>query len=428
MKRKSRKVTRQKLRKTLKRRNSKKRMSIKRGGYIINIIQQILRKVGILRQEAGDFDDQHQPQLEGRSRQDLLDAIRKLRGAPDGAISLDAANKFGKDAINANRISACSDDIITTLFKNYDIETIKKLSMSMIMSYPLQVNLQEYLPKRMIDIDSGDLYDWLLLHKVSTNDVHHTMSTTTPKTKPELTLHDFIETINTILKKYPDINVRNENTINLMISDLLKKIYYIDEVHKPNALATMGGGGIYDGVDEGDIVVSFAIHMTLLALLSMYCVGKLNQNLWVFSGQSGTTVTVANTIGDTKSFPKEFEDFWKGKVEVLFDTVFSKHRQKYNQYVEEKITEYERKEPEIRAARENDLQLVREGKSPQTKAMQTVQKHLDRGRYHFYRGDPKHRYGPEDKAAFREAHSVYEQSQRADTSQQVFNQNQGFGV
>lgn len=426
MKRKSRKVTRQKLRKTLKRRKSKKRMSIKRGGDIINSVQQILRKVGILRQEAGDFDDQHQPQhqdqLEGLSGQELLDTMRKLRGAQDGTISVAAASKFGKDLMIARRIGACTDDIITTLFKNYDVETIKKLSMSMILSYPLQLNLQEYLPKNMIG-DHGDLYSWLLLHKGSAN--VHTVSTTTPKTKPDLTLHNFIETINTILKKYPDIDVRNENTINLMITDVLKKIYYIDELHKPNALATMGGGGIPEDVDEGYNVMSLAVRLTTLALLYAYCTVKINAKLWVWAGDSGPTVTITNSIGDPKSFPKEFEDFWKGKIQFIINTVFGKQRDKYNQYVDEKITEYEHNEPELRAARENDLQLVREGKSPQTKSMQRVERDVSRGRFY---SNPNHRYGPEDKAAFRDAQSVYEQSRRADTSHQVFNQTQGFGV
>lgn len=206
-------------------RRGKRTYNKQQGG---SIQDDILRKVDDLRERDGDFDDQQLKELTGA---ELVAKMRSLRKASDGYVSLDDAAKFGKDLINARRISAFNDEIIKEISKVSDKNLLEKLIL--VLSPEFKLNLKEYLSKSMIQTFGGNVVNWVL-QKLSLNTVK-------PDSKLELTISElkiipdiFIK----IAEKYPDIDLSNKDTQQLITKDFLKKIYYLNELEKQG----MSGG------------------------------------------------------------------------------------------------------------------------------------------------------------------------------------------
>jgi hypothetical protein len=363
----SRKLTGTRARKSLKR-ISKKKIFMKRGG---GVEDDILRKVETLRQQDGDFDDQQQ--LKELTGAELVAKMRSLRNAPDGSVSLGEAAKFGKELINARRISAYTDELIKELFATYDINSIKELILS---SDPMQLNLQEFLPRHMIQTFGGDLSNWVV-QKMSSN-------VFPPSSKQKLTQRDLpmIQyAIQNILKKYPEIDMRNENTQQFIIKDLLKKIYYLNEINKSEN-PTMNGGSPFSTLltSSGLMVI---LYLTINALTRPY-VKMERQMIEVPRREKSDKEYLEEARYKAKmrrakplsQYPVAFYSIWdgyrpmpelgdSGEDSGWFNARYDKNE--LDDFFDLKIDDYLQKEAKLQNEYDDDIQKMQQGIKPTSK-------------------------------------------------------------
>jgi len=327
---------------------SKKRMFIKRGG---GVEDDILRKVDILRQRDGDFDDQELKKLTGA---ELLTKMRSLRNASDGSVSLGDAAKFGKDLMSARRISAYNDEVIKELLAAYDMNSIKELIFSL---DPVQLNLQEFLPRHMVQSFGGDLSNWLF-QKISSN-------VFLPSSKPKITKRDLpmiISIIQNKLQKYPEIDVSNENTQQLIIKDLLKKIYYLNELNKLEN-QTMSGGSL-DGVSIG-VAVNICILTCYLCIPTWKYLNKLEKEA---KERDLIRKRIRAERGSRKEpYHRDFNDWWEGTKDRPYTGWFGHDSEELNDFIDENVDKYLQREPQLQNEYDDDIRLMQQGIKPTSK-------------------------------------------------------------
>ncbi len=344
-------------RKSLLKRISKKRMFMKRGG---GIEDDILRKVETLRERDGDFvDEQPLKELTGA---ELVAKMRALRNASDGSVSLGDAAKFGKDLISSRRISAYNDEVIKELFAAYDMNSIKELILS---SDPVQLNLQEFLPRHMIQSFGGDLSNWAI-QKISSNEFP-------PSSKPKLTPRDLPRiqyAIQNILKKYPEIDMSNENTQQLIIKDLLKKMYYLKEISKSES-PTMNGGSRFLQFGSGEIINILILTGIVYYLLPLYLeIRKMEKKRindpegYAQDLKRHEYYAKMKRAKPLSEYPYSFDLWWRNNLSRPYTGWFGYDKDELNDYIDLQVDKYLSSETKLQNEMDEDIQKMQKGIKP----------------------------------------------------------------
>lgn len=215
------------------RKSKTNRMFCKRGGdQLEQEVAVYLGKLERIRREAGDYDDfsaYHPGQLIAKSRE--------LRNASDGMVSLESAAEFGKKQVahSLNQISKYSDDLIKGLLK-FDPNSFSTFLLeNRLIENINQAGIQDYLPSSMWRIFGGvsNVYNWMLRQLMETN--------TFPKSEnPPLTKEDLLHIFQTLREKYPTIHLQDAGIRELILKDVLKKLYYLDDPSSIQKLQSAG--------------------------------------------------------------------------------------------------------------------------------------------------------------------------------------------
>jgi hypothetical protein len=289
--------------------------------------------------------------------------MRSLRSASDGLVSLSDAAKFGKDLMSARRISAYNDEVIKELFAAYDMNSIKELIFSL---DPVQLNLQEFLPRHMVQSFGGDLSNWLF-QKISSN-------VFLPSSKPKITKSDLpmiISTIQNKLQKYPEIDVSNENTQQLIIKDLLKKIYYLNELTKSEN-QTMSGGSLDDAMILC-ILTCYLFIPTWKYLNKLEKEAKDPEKIKERAEKRKEDDLIRKRIrAERRSryeepYHSDFNQWWEGKKDRPYTGWFGHDSEELNDFIDENVDKYLQREPQLQNEYDDDIRLMQQGIKPTSK-------------------------------------------------------------
>ena len=205
------------------RKNSKNTKFIKRGGAgeFERETKTLLGKVEIIRNELGDFDD-----LKSLS---VTQLTRESSKPYDALGMLTKMAEFGKRQIlyNLKQISKYTDDLILELLK-YDPNSISTFLMGNSKLFNRDTTLiQDYLPSSMWKLFGGvgNFFNWIFRKIIKTN--------TYVSEKPKLSKENLLYIFQQLSVKYPTINLNDNGIRDLILKDVLKKLYYLDSPVKP---------------------------------------------------------------------------------------------------------------------------------------------------------------------------------------------------
>jgi hypothetical protein len=213
-------------RKSLQQRKTRKNTRfIKKGGNgeLERATEQLLGNIEDIRNKIGDFYDlkplpipQPIPETELIKNLDGLTMLRKMA-------------EFGKRQIlyNLKQISKYTDDLILELLK-YDPNSISTFLMENSKLFNRDTTLiQDYLPSSMWKLFGGvgNFFNWIFRKIIKTN--------TYVSEKPKLSKENLLHIFQQLSVKYPTINLNDNGIRDLILKDVLKKLYYIDNPVKP---------------------------------------------------------------------------------------------------------------------------------------------------------------------------------------------------
>jgi hypothetical protein len=237
------------LSKRLSRRRQRKsktnRMFRKRGGggQLEQEVAVYLGKLERIRREDGDLSAYNTAQLIAKSRE--------LRNASDGVVSLESAAAFGKKQLahSLNQISKYTDDLIKELLK-FDPNSFSTfLIENKFIENINQAIIRDYLPISMWRIFGGvsNVFNWMLRQLMETN--------TFPKSEtPPLHKDDLLHIFQTLKEKYPTIHLQDAGIRELILKDVLKKLYYLDD---PGSIQKLQSAGKPIQNPPSDIKIAF---------------------------------------------------------------------------------------------------------------------------------------------------------------------------
>jgi hypothetical protein len=215
--------------KIIKRKSLQQRKS-KRGGESEKELETLLGKLEIMREEAGDFND-----LSSLNTSQLITKARELRNASNGIVSLERAAEFGKKQIlySLNQISKYTDDLIKELLI-YNTGSISTFLLENRLIEHIDQNLfQNYLPSSMWRLFGGvnNFMNWLISQIGRKSFLE--------SDKPNITKDILLYILKNLNSKYPTINMGDSYIKDLVLKDLLKKLYYLNEPNSVTQLQPM---------------------------------------------------------------------------------------------------------------------------------------------------------------------------------------------
>ena len=198
---------------------------IKKGGngQLERETKALLGNVEVIRNEVGDFDDLKQlPISQAIPEKELIKNL-------DGLSMLTKMAEFGKRQIlyNLKQISKYTDDLILELLK-YDPNSISTFLIANIKLFNIDSALiQDYLPSSMWKFFGGvgNFFNWIRRQIIKTN--------TYVSEKPNLSKENLLHIFQQLSVKYPTINLNDNGIRDLILKDVLKKLYYLDNPIKP---------------------------------------------------------------------------------------------------------------------------------------------------------------------------------------------------
>lgn len=202
------------------------------GGQLEQEVAVYLGKLERIRREAGDFDD-----LSAYNPAQLITKSRELRNASDGVVSLESAAAFGKKQVghSLNQISKYTDDLIKQLLK-FDPNSFSNfLIENRLIENINPAGIRDYLPSSMWRIFGGvsNVFNWMSRQLMETNIF--------PKSEnPPLTKDDLLHIFQTLREKYPTIHLQDAGIRELILKDVLKKLYYLDDPGSNQKLQSAG--------------------------------------------------------------------------------------------------------------------------------------------------------------------------------------------
>jgi hypothetical protein len=211
-------------RKSLQQRKSRKNIRfIKKGGngQLERETKALLGNVEVIRDDVGDFDD-----LKSLS---VTQLTREPNKPYDALGMLAKMAEFGKRQLlyNLKQISKYTDDLILELLK-YDPNSISTFLIANIKLFNIDTTLiQDYLPSSMWKLFGGvgNFFNWIRRQIIKTN--------TYVSEKPKLSKENLLHIFHQLSVKYPTINLNDNGIRDLILKDVLKKLYYLDNPIKP---------------------------------------------------------------------------------------------------------------------------------------------------------------------------------------------------
>ena len=271
--------------------NSKSRIKrIKRGGgELERETEQLLINLEVIREEAHDFDD-----LSSLSTGQLMAKARELRKASDGVVSVNETVEYGKKQIlhSLKQISKYTDDLIKELLE-YDPNSISTFLMENRLIDHIDLNvIRDYLPSSMWHLFGGvsNFINWLIT-QIGIN--------TFPESdKPPITKDTLLYIFKKLSDKYPTINMTDTNIRVLVLKDLFKKMYYLNE---PNSITQLQYAG--SPILENRICHKMWSNISSVAKQGVILLGKVVFKLVVF-GLAAWIVLIAVVCLNLRNLPE----------------------------------------------------------------------------------------------------------------------------
>jgi hypothetical protein len=208
-----------------KKKSQQRRSRVKTGGNgeLERATEQLLGNIEDIRNKMGDFDD-----LKPLPISQAIPEIELIKNL-DGLSMLTKMAEFGKRQIlyNMKQISKYTDDLILELLK-YDPNSISTFLMGNSKLFNRDTTLiQDYLPSSMWKLFGGvgNFFNWIFRKIIKTN--------TYVSEKPKLSKENLLHIFQQLSVKYPTINLNDNGVRDLILKDVLKKLYYIDNPVKP---------------------------------------------------------------------------------------------------------------------------------------------------------------------------------------------------
>ncbi len=219
------------------RRSKKNRVFRKMGGgQLEHEVATLLGNLESMRREEGDLNTYS-------TSAQLIAKSRALRNASDSTVSLENAAAFGKKQVahSLNQISKYTDDLIKELLK-FDPNSFSTFLMeNRFIENPNQTSIRDYLPTSMWRIFGGvsNFFNWMLQRMLETK--------TFPNSEnPPITKENLLHIFQTLREKYPTIHLHDTGIRELILKDILKKLYYLDDPVSIAKLQSAGGRSPYE--------------------------------------------------------------------------------------------------------------------------------------------------------------------------------------
>ena len=231
-------------RKSLQRSKKRNIRFIKRGGEEINSqkVEESLSQLTAIREELGDL-----PPIESQKKTRLTDEeVSKLNPAELMAYlremrkdkkTEDLWVEMGLKGMERT-VSNYTDDVIKKLLGDYDINSLKLLFMNFSDKLNLP-NIRKYLPDDMWASIGGvdNFVNWL--NQKMESELRKELELPNIQ-KPPITKDTFPGIVRQLNEKYPDVDMSDDTVRDLILTDLLKKIYYLNYTNTSNGIQSGG--------------------------------------------------------------------------------------------------------------------------------------------------------------------------------------------
>lgn len=358
-----------------------------------NGAKEMLERIDQMRNARGEFGVVVDEDLSKLSGAELIAKLRKIRKASDGSISFDESAQYGKEHLLMKQISKYTNELITELLQ-YNTNSLRLLLLTENDAFNVNPStIQQYLKSSMWEsVGVENFANWV---NQKMKPLEGSMDS-----KPQITINDLFRINRQINAKYPEIIMGNKEIHDLIVKDLLQKMYYLNIPKSVQHGGTFGAFvEYYANYYEGDITI---IGTAMFVWFLFYIAGPDKSTVQfkrnsAYQRRLARRYAVENERGPTQpqwlidSHPEvaaqgynpRISEWWYkptnsdsdyGRANFL-TKFFSGHSPDDEaDFIDDRVDEYESREPALLNRVDADVSLMRQNIKPKSELFDEAEK------------------------------------------------------